>query len=83
MSTYETSKDYDALFEHLCEGGEAVCRIEAVDAEGRTHKGVAHLSKEGSHLCIGIYTGMRSESKDEFAEDCYKLNLEWFKATQP
>jgi hypothetical protein len=83
MSTYTTSKNYNALFDHIHSGMEAFAIIQANDVDGRMHKGVAYFTGAHWSLCIGIYFGIRCEKKKEFVADCRRLDLQWFKPTAP
>lgn len=83
ISGYETSRDYDALFDMVQNQG-VICILDYNRAGTRDvgrstfspHSGLIEISARG--ICY-----IWAELKSEFIEQCEKLNLEWLKPNSP
>jgi hypothetical protein len=76
----QLSRDYEALYEHLCNGGEALGKVWAPGLNGEPEcypavvyrRGEKHLSFEYSESWI-----QRPMIASEFIAECQRLDLEW------
>lgn len=73
MSTYRTSTDYDALWDHLNDGGEAIAKV----SYGKRN-GAAYLKVGASVWALPFYMNIDDSSREGFRRSCESLNLEWF-----
>jgi hypothetical protein len=86
--SYAMSKDYEALYDHLRNGGEALAAVIYTGQE----KGAKWLRAPEVHVGMslsrfinfgGIYVSEHGDHRAEFITSCTRLNLEWLAPAQP
>ena len=89
-ASYAMSRDYSALYDHLCNGGEALGRYLAYEKGPRpalllspplpyTEDGMGRMVGFGDLELDNPEVDMRAE----FTAECTRLNLEWLAPVQP
>ena len=88
MKEYNYSKDYDALYEFICAGNEALCLVDYLQVI--EHRDVCKCKREKpfqiffvsrGHEYGGVYPwyAVNGFEKDLFIKECNSLNVEWIK----
>lgn len=87
--SYQTSRNYKALYDLLCEGHEALCFVDMSFGDGAVHRDVARVRRWSDW---GITVGARGitygsvdshhntgdlSEQATFSAECRRMNLEW------
>ncbi|MEH0153756.1 hypothetical protein V6R21_06380 [Limibacter armeniacum] len=82
---YNLSKDYNTLYQHVCDGKVAACFVD-YDGFRDICQIIKYRDYDISICCRGIGYGnvrtfhrKRGTEKELFIAQCEKLNLEWIK----
>ena len=83
--TYQLSKDYEALYDHLCAGGEALgMRYSLKTGEAKECPLRLSVATDGSFIFQQGWDAIPLQySKSQFIAECQRLSLEWLPPHPP